>query len=162
MNRRGKVQSKKIEFEPKVDAASTQTIPIEKTPQQDVIQEKKENEVVNMMKGMFAPKGFSSPRDFDILKSGFILCVPSFLKGGSLLVFDDNSLGLRKDGKIYEVDAGFLGDGIAVDIRDKVRKVGNFDFVLTAYDIEKEWLTIEVLLPYRYPEEKNFAIIFRL
>lgn len=133
MNRRGRGTTKKIEFEPRIpEAASAVDLPVETETKPA------EREMMQSMRGLFAPNTFSTPRPFDIASDGFIMSLPAALLDSSLVVFSDGSLGIRKDGFVYECDSGFLGDGVAVEIKEKIRKIGDTDFIITGYAAEKQ------------------------
>lgn len=130
MNRKPKAQ-RKMEFEPKIPVG--QPVIIQK-PNETI--EKDEKEIVNKMRGLLAPKTFSDTilQNADI--NMFMMHLPESLQACSLLVFDDGSYGLRKNGIVYECDSAIIGDGMAVEISDKVRKLGDVDLLMTGYEFE--------------------------
>lgn len=143
MNRRNKPATKKIEFEPKIPiAVPVNTNIVENKPinnTEDNIAST--NNITQSMRGLFAPKSFSTSKTFNSRKNSFILNLPSFftndIANTSLVFFDDGSIGIRKNGIIYECDNSFLGDSIVVEINEKVKKIDNADFIVSAYEIEK-------------------------
>lgn len=140
MNRRNKNTTKKIEFEPKIPIPQVITPKNDKLCEIEPVVQKQESEkeMIQMLRGLNTPQSFSIPKDFDITKDGFVMNLPECLIGSSLVVFNDGTLGIRRDGIVYECESAFLGDGIAVEVGDKIRKIGNVDFMLTSYEIEKE------------------------
>lgn len=135
MNRRNKAPSKKIEFEPKVPTDQPKMPELLANDNKEVKgKPEEEKEIVNMMRGLMAPKTFANSKDFDINSNGFIMQIPETLLGGSIVVFNDGSLGIKSDGVIYECDYSYLGDGIAVEIGEKVKRIGDVDFILTGYE----------------------------
>lgn len=136
MNRRNRGQAKRIEFEPRIPQETVQ--PAADIPPEGKNEESsRDEEVIHQIKGMLAPKTFSSPADFDIGSYQFVLNLPDTFENCSLLVFEDGTLGIKMDGTVYECDASFIGDGMAVEVGDTVKKLGECDFILTAYDYEK-------------------------
>jgi hypothetical protein len=87
------------------------------------------------MRGIFAPRSFSIGKEMGNIKDsdGFIFHFPKSLAGGSLVVFEDGSMGIKKDEIIYECDSSYFSDGVAVEISEKIRKIGDIDFFVTGY-----------------------------
>lgn len=137
MNRRSRASAKKIEFEPKIPQEDKETPAM---PHAEVIVEQhtEEESGQQQIKGSLAPKAFSKPREFNIETDSFMLNLPASFQECSLVVFTDNTLGIRMDGVIYQCDASFIGDGMVVEIGDSVKKIGSCDFLLTAYHAEVE------------------------
>ena len=135
MNRRNKPAAKKIDFEPKIPIEPV--VPISETIQKEEPIEK--NSIVEqpVMKGVFAPKTFSIPKNIPIGENEFIFNLPEFFFNAEyeckLVIFSDNSYGIKMDGKIYECDSLYMGDSMIVDLDDKARRVGNPEIILTGY-----------------------------
>lgn len=150
MNKKPRGGTKRIEFEPKIP----QNIPdepaignkkiensIEEGGQTDMrMNVQEESELIQQIKGMFAPKTLSKVNDGKIFNprlDSFILILPSNFHNASLVIFTDNSIGIRMDDIVYECDYSFIGDGMVVEIGDSVRRMGNCDYILTAYNHPK-------------------------
>lgn len=142
MNRRNKPVPKKLDFEPNIPVEQPKE-PVKEVPKLDQSSQEEDVKPANSMpqsthmKGFFAPKTFFTPKDINIATSKFVFNLPSSFKDCSLVVFSDNSLGIKMDGKIYECDSSYIGDGLVVDIGEKARKVGAPDFVVTGYPYPK-------------------------
>lgn len=146
MNRRNRGNVKKIEFEPKIPQSAPD---IEKQIQEEIKNIKvseydkpsttaqSEKELVQQMKGLFAPKTFQKNKEFNFERDSFVLNLPNTFENCSLLVFEDNSLGIKMDGVIYEVDYSYIGDGSIVEVSDSIKKLNSCDFILTAYNFPK-------------------------
>lgn len=140
MNNRSKPAAKKIIFEPKVPPVS-QNIKIEqpKPIEQQETPQEKEITPTQSIKGTFAPKSFATNREFNVDSHEFIMCLPEDMTSDcSLIVFTDGSYGIRWKGEIYECDYSQLDDSILVDIDDKVKKIGNPEFILTGYSYKSK------------------------
>ena len=136
MNRRNKPITKKLDFEPKIPTEE-EVLPILKTEEQ--IAPKQPNQEPQVMKGAFAPRFFATSKEANLEQAEFLINLPDFFQEEcTLVVFNDNSFGVRMDGKIYECDGLFLGDTMVVEMDDKVRKIGTPDLALTVYPYEKE------------------------
>ncbi|KAM0680083.1 hypothetical protein GINT2_001775 [Glugoides intestinalis] len=134
MNGKPKVQAKKILFEPKIPAPK-QNIPVEPPAKKDTQQEPPQNIPI---RGVYAPKTFSSPKEFKFGNQQFIMSIPGSFNDCSLLVFEDGTFGIKHNDQIFECDASFLGDALSIELDDKARIVGNPEFLLSVYPSEIE------------------------
>lgn len=136
-NQRGK---KKLVFEPKIPAELPQKAQADTAQESRPEEQPREKEVSQPMKGMYAPKSFSTAKEFKIETHEFILN-GSMLDDGdvasgnslSLVQFNDGSFAVKCGDKIFECDCSFLGDAICVDVDEKVKKIGSAEFVMTVY-----------------------------
>lgn len=129
MNRRDKKSTKILEFEPRMPEAPP-AVP-EGRPGQAP---RPRDEEAPAMKGCYAPVTFFQTPAFDPEEDGFILNLPDSLLGGSLVMFDDGSFGIEKDGITYECDSSHLFGSMVVELEEaSVSKSGNAGFVITGY-----------------------------
>lgn len=130
MNRRN-VKSKKIEFEPKIDGnkelIDTNSTDIKVAPKMNIMDQG------GTMEGPHCPKTYSNAKKFDPYSHSFILNVPFSLENSVLVIFEDGTLGIRKNNQIYDCVASFIGDGVIVEVDEKVKKLGICDFIVTGY-----------------------------
>lgn len=137
MNRRNKPVAKKLEFEPKIPLDFVNESEIKQEEQKEI--KIPSNDQQQSMKGVFAPRTFAISKQIKIDDTNFIFNLPDYFQNEcSLLIFDDNTFGIKMNGKIYECDGLSLGDSMVVDLDEKAKKVGTPDFILTAYSYEKE------------------------
>lgn len=134
MNGKPKVQAKKILFEPKIPAPKQHT-PVEPTIKKENTQEPPQNIPI---RGIYAPKSFSTPKEFKFESHQFIMSIPDSFNEFSLVVFEDGTFGIKHNDEIFECDASFLGDAVTVELDDKARIVGHPEFLLSVYPSEIE------------------------
>lgn len=127
--------AKKIDFEPRIPTEQ-EVLPIEKIEQ--IPDQKPQESAQQAMKGVFAPRTFASGKEFNLNSNEFIMNLPDFFSGDCTLVaFNDNTFGIRMNGIVYECDGLFQGDSMMIEMDDKVRKIGNPEFIMNAYPYEK-------------------------
>ncbi|ELA40890.1 uncharacterized protein VICG_02070 [Vittaforma corneae ATCC 50505] len=131
---------KKIVFEPKIPAELPPKAPANTKYEEKTKEQPQEKEIAQPMKGMYAPKTFSSTKEFKMEAHEFILngniMNDSDIAGDStlsLVQFSDGSFGIKCEDRVFECDCSFLGDTICVEVDEKVKKVGSPEFIMTVY-----------------------------
>lgn len=142
MNARGKTPAKKIVFEPKIPEKTSES-PVLSPEKSDIsatnpVNSPQEVKPSQKMKGIYAPKTFSTPKDFNIETNQFLINLPDSIEECSLVQFDDGSFGVKSNGKIFECDTAFINESLVVDLDEKAKKVGFPEFILTVYPYSSE------------------------
>jgi hypothetical protein len=129
MNHKDK-PSKKILFEPKIPL-KTQEIVVNPTKTQEEIPKAAENS--GSLKGMFAPVGFSIAKQYTSDKKELVLnnLSEENFEDAYFVEFSDGTFGIQQGDLIIDCENAFIGDGIIVEIDDKVKKVGTVEYMMT-------------------------------
>jgi len=139
MNRGRKPVGKKIDFEPNVLAAQAAVPGVEESRQDAPRKPVAEKPRIPRMMGQYAPVTTEvKSKKFDVRRHGMILHLPKEMEGGSFVVFDDNTVGIKIGEKIYECNDTFIGDGMIVNFGKKLTKETDVDFILTSYPFQSE------------------------
>ncbi len=127
MNRRN---SKKIVIAPKIPVEDkVERIPVVKK-EKEIVEEKK---VVQRMKGLFIPQQFDSFGNFNYEKDNFILSLQDE-KNLSLVLFEDGSVGFRRNGKLLDFDILSIGNSMVVNVSKEIKKLKKINFIVNCYD----------------------------
>lgn len=130
MNRKKKA-TKKFTFEPKIPTQQVEEVAIEEKPEETLVDSNNDYSA-DSLKGKFGPLLLDDkPTVMNSQKlNNFLICIPELTEGMKLVVFEDNSFGLRVGDKIIGLDTMASEGDIVVDHKESLYKIGDVETYL--------------------------------
>ncbi|KAF9764396.1 hypothetical protein NGRA_0588 [Nosema granulosis] len=119
MNRKKKT-TKKFTFEPKIPTQKVEEVKIE---EEEV--ESNNEYSAEALKGKFGPL-LLEDKDVKVDRNASsLICIPELKENMKLVVFEDDSYGLRVGNEILKLESLFVEGDMAVEHKESLYKIGN-------------------------------------